>query len=64
MSLVPLRFFEFDSSDSVVLQFLQTKPSVLFWSSQVRKEVQMLRRQFELLHRDATKFEIVRQKLR
>ena len=42
MSLVPLSFF--DSSDSMVLQVLQTKPSVLFWSSQVRKEVQMFRR--------------------
>ena len=47
MSLVPLSFFY--SSDSVVLQVLQTKPSVLFWSSQFRKEVKMFRRRFELL---------------
>ena len=55
-----------DSSDSVVLQALQTKPSLLFWSSQVRKEAKYKCSAGDLSYYTvyATKFEIVRQKLR
>ena len=57
MSVASLSFF--DSSGFVVLQVLQTKPSALFWSSQVREEVQM----FDWSYCTLRNLEIVRQKL-